>query len=354
MTTATFPESSLIESKLSRFRDVKAYEWCDAHLDLAYLALSGRDMTVPLAEAEGPPQPAAVTLPSLAEGDVRWAFATIFTGADYQGVTGYDRGDAETAHNHGVAQLDLYRKWEEAGLLEIVTGQSDLRERGDAPLKVILLMECADPIRVPDEARWWFEQGLRVVGLSWATGSRYAGGNGAPGPLGPEGKDLVSAFDELGIIHDVSHLPDESVEELFAISVGTVIASHSNSRSLMGEGQRHVSDEIIAEIGRRGGVVGLNLCGKFITTEERAATIEESVAHVGHIATVMGRRNGTGLGSDMDGGFSADVLPEGIDRPADLNKLAEALGNAGWSDDEVRGFASENWLDLLTRNLPAP
>ncbi len=45
----------------------------------------------------------------------------------------------------------------------------------------------------------------------------------------------------------------------------------------------------------------------------------------------------------MDGGFSAARLPAGIDRPADLLKLAEALSAHGWSDDEVRGFAWENW-----------
>lgn len=333
---------------------MKSYEWCDGHLDLAYLALSGRNMASPLEKAEGPPQPAAVTLPSLAEGKVRWAFATIFTGAGDKGVTSYEPGDAETAHKHGVAQLDLYRSWEEAGLLRIVTTKSGLGGKEDVPLNVILLMECADPIRDAEEVEWWFERGLRIVGLSWATGSRYAGGNGAPGPLAPEGGDMVSALDEAGIIHDVSHLPDESVEELFSISTGPVIASHSNSRSLMGDGLRHLSDEFIREIGLREGVVGLNLCGRFITPESRSATIEESVAHVLHVATSMGRRSGTGLGSDMDGGFSADVLPEGIDKPSDLNKLAWGLEEAGWSEVEVEGFASGNWLDLLTRNLPAP
>ncbi|MGH9198177.1 MAG: dipeptidase [Acidimicrobiia bacterium] len=333
-----------------------AFEWCDAHIDLAYLALSGRDMTVPLERAEGPPQPAAVTLPSLFEGGVRWAFGTIFTGAGYEGVGGYERGDAEGAHRHGLAQLDVYRRWEDEGLLKIVKTKSELEKSsfGGAPLNVILLMECADPIRTPDEAQWWFEQGVRLVGLSWATGSRYAGGNGAPGPLAAEGKDLVSAFDELGIIHDVSHLPDESIEGLLSATSGDVIASHSNSRTLMGEGQRHLNDIYIAEIGKRGGVVGLNLCGSFITPEKKNATIEESVAHVAHVAEIMGRRTGVGLGSDMDGGFGADVLPTGIDKPSDLDKLAEGLLSTGWSETEARGFAWKNWLDLLTRNLPAP
>ena len=78
---------------------------------------------------------------------------------------------------------------------------------------------------------------MRLVGMTWGLGSRYAGGNVKHGPLTCEGKELVAAFDELGIVHDISHLADESVEELFAISNGKIVATHSNCRSLLWDNQ---------------------------------------------------------------------------------------------------------------------
>jgi len=45
----------------------------------------------------------------------------------------------------------------------------------------------------------------------------------------------------------------------------------------------------------------------------------------------------------MDGGFSAAHLPLGIDCPADLGVLADALVLRGWTDLEVQGFAWDNW-----------
>ena len=49
--------------------------WLDAHLDMAWAAVQGRDLTTPCPDRSQ----AALSLPDLAEGDVRYAFATIFT-----------------------------------------------------------------------------------------------------------------------------------------------------------------------------------------------------------------------------------------------------------------------------------
>lgn len=106
--------------------------WFDAHLDLAYLAVRGRDMLAPLAElrepTEGPDPPAAVTLPSLREGGVRFALATIFTevvengeGDPAEGLTAeqYLAGDADAAHRRGRAQLEVYLTWHDRGMVAI-------------------------------------------------------------------------------------------------------------------------------------------------------------------------------------------------------------------------------------------
>ena len=59
----------------------------------------------------------------------------------------------------------------------------------------------------------FFDAGVRIVGLAWKR-TRYAGGTGAPGPLTPAGVELVRELDRFGIIHDASHLAEESFWQL--------------------------------------------------------------------------------------------------------------------------------------------
>lgn len=349
--------------------------WFDAHLDLGALAVCGRDLTAPLDPAMTPWPPASVTLPSLAEGHVRFALGTIFLEAGGAGPEGYAVGDAEMAHRRARAQLEAYLTWRDRrliaidlpavlksppGLGEVRGGMGvshvvpiPLRERiarlPNVPaLHVGILIEGADPIRTPEELSWWKSQGVVAVGMAWAKPSRYAGGNSTDTGLTDLGRELVKEIDRLRVVHDVSHLSDRALAELFELTDRPVIASHSNCRSLLGDpsNQRHLTDAAIREITRRGGVIGLNLFSKFLREglgDSGRASITDGVRHVEHVCDIAGNRSSVGLGSDMDGGFGASRLPEGIDRPADLRLLAEALSDAGWNDDDIRGFAWENW-----------
>ncbi|MDF1809602.1 MAG: membrane dipeptidase [Phycisphaerales bacterium] len=337
--------------------------WFDAHLDLAYLAENGRDMHASLSDCRGRYQPAAVTLPSMNEGKITQCLATVFTeGIDPNnpdseaGAFTYPFGDADAAYGAGMRQLLLYRTWFDAGLISRMPRRGETATHSDAPLKLGVLVECADPITNPDELDQWAELGVVAVGMAWWHQSRYAGGNGTdhhkPGNgLTDLGRTLVKRMDELNIVHDLSHLSQRSTDELLAITDRAVIASHSNSRSLMGDqdslsNQRHLADETIIEIAKRGGVIGLNLLGDFVTPNMKKgerAKISDCVRHIEHICELTNSRSHVGLGSDMDGGFGADGLPHGINQPSDLTVLTDALMQNGWSDKDIQGFAHGNW-----------
>lgn len=326
-------------------------QFVDAHLDLAYLAVNGRDV---LAD-EVDPAAGCVSLPRLRRGGVELAFGTIFTEAGVNPEThphGYrDADDAATAELAGIAQLEVYEQWEAMGEIAIVRTAEDLEKQTDR-LKIVILMEGADPIVSPARASWWFDRGVRAVGLTWAMGSRYAGGNGAHGPLTGLGRDLVSALDELGVIHDVSHLADAALDDLLNCAKGPIVATHSNARALLKPIQRHLTDEQIRRLAARNAMIGLNLFGAFLASDRRA-TIADCIAQVQHITTVMGHRHGIGLGSDMDGGFAPERLPENIERPEELSRLTDALRiEAGWNETDVTAFAHENWLRFMEQALP--
>jgi hypothetical protein len=94
-------------------------------------------------------------------------------------------------------------------------------------------------------------------------------------------------------------------------------------------------------------MIGVNVFSPFIIAgadRTRRATLAEWAAHVNRICDLHASRSRVGLGTDMDGGFSAAMMPEGIDVPRDLHRLAEALAATGWNDDEIAGFAHGNWI----------
>jgi membrane dipeptidase len=327
-----------------------ALRWIDGHLDLAYLALNGRDLTTPLP----PDDPGCVTLPALREAGVDVVLGTIFTELGVATPYGYASiDDLDGAERAGAAQLEWYQRMEDAGEIAIVRKRADLDAPGPIP-KVVILMEGADPIRSPAHASWWVDRGVRIIGLTWALGSRYAGGNGRHGPLSDMGRDMVHTLDALGVTHDASHLADEAMAGLLELSRGRIIASHSNSRALLGENQRHLTDEHLRSLRARDGLVGLNLYSTFLTpVQGQRATLADCVRHVEHAAAIVGRSR-VALGSDMDGGFGRERLPVGVDGPERLVALAGALQEAGWSEAEIGGFAHGNWQRVLREALQHP
>ncbi len=330
--------------------------WLDAHLDLAYMALDGRDLCTPCED----PDQACISLPALREAGVDLVFATIFSApgeipeADAQGWAHPCRypssDDLDAAEQAGLCQIELYRQLEEAGELSIVGERGDLEAETPLP-KIVLLMEGADPIRLPHHAQQWYDYGLRLVGLTWSMGTRYAGGNAKPGPLTAQGIELVAALDDLGIIHDASHLADEALDGLLEHARGPVVATHSNCRAITGDNQRQLRDDHIKAIGDRSGVIGLNLFSKFLGPDGRA-TIDDCVAHVQHVCELMDHRKGVGLGSDADGGFPASALPVDLDHPRKYGALLDALRVQGWSEGDLQGFCCGNWLGVLATELP--
>lgn len=321
--------------------------WFDAHLDLAYLARRGRDLHAQdPASAGGPDQPGAITLPALRAGEVRAVLGTIFLEPGGNDECSYPPGDADAANRLGLEQLAVYERWfnngDAAPLRAGFTGEPAAR-----PLRLGILIEGADCIRKPEDAAWWADRGVVAVGLAWAKPSRYAGGNTTDAGLTDLGRAIVPELDRAGLAHDASHLSDRSLDELLSLARGPVMASHSNCRSLIGgDNQRHLTDAAIRAIAGRGGVIGLNLFSKFLIPGgpgSQRATIDQTLAHVEHICGLLGHTRAVGLGSDMDGGFSRESLPQGIDRPRDLERLVLVLRERGWSDADVDALAWGNW-----------
>jgi membrane dipeptidase len=320
----------------------------DAHLDLAYNVTRGRDVTKPARE-----QPvlenkiATVGLPDLRAGKVGLICATIFCEpVSDEDPHGYR--NAQEAHRAALVQIEWYQKQSTEGELRMVPAHG-LKGRVTNGLHAILLLEGADPIRTIEDVKHFFDAGVRIVGMAWK-GTRYAGGTAAPGPLTRDGIELVRELDHFGIIHDASHLAEESFWQLLELTSGPIIASHSNCRAIVGEDPhgRHLTDEMIRAIAKRGGVIGINFFDKFLLPHnqygKRRAMLGDVVTHIKHICDLTGSTNHVGLGTDMDGGLGREQIPIEIETSADLPRVAEALHAAGFSGEQTDQIMGGNWL----------
>ena len=335
----------------------------DGHLDLAYNVLAaGRDLTLPLdvLRRQGH-EDALVTLPELRNGGVSVVFGTIYVQPaaaqlSTQGarLPGRVYETPQEARALALAQLELYERWEDAGLIRIIRSQSDLEPyaaaKGDTPTGLVLLMEGADPLLTPDDLSEWTARGLRIVGPAWQR-TRYAGGTRAPGPLTDLGLELMAAMKQESVVLDVSHLSEESFWGALGSGPDQVIASHSNARAFVPT-DRHLSDEMIRALGARGGVMGLVIANAFlkagITPEspKESVTLAEVGRHAAHVAELIGWDR-VAVGTDFDGGFGVQDVPAELSRGADFARLGEAVPEAARAD-----FLGGTWFRFLQRALP--
>lgn len=217
----------------------------------------------------------------------------------------------------------------------VATSASDIEDaREDRRIAIVLGMEGGDPFNDPycDVAvlRGLYRMGLRHVQLvhdgrnDLGTSTRFYEGPGktadhlgrvrhdydpgvdGPGGLTAAGKEFVREMDDLGMVIDVSHMVEAGFWQVLDATDGPVIASHSNARARV-DCQRNLSDEQIAALAGRGGVVGV--CGKPLCPSDlRTRGLENMVDDIEHIADLVGPEH-VGIGTDEGGGNSSMCLP---------------------------------------------
>src|SRR5262249_20874664 len=115
----------------------------DAHLDLSYNVLRGRDVTKPASEQPRVDnETATVGLPDLRAGNVGLICATIFCPPGKYRPYGY--ATADEARVTAMTQLNWYREQIDAGRMNLVLSPGDLPkidEIATGPQRMILLME---------------------------------------------------------------------------------------------------------------------------------------------------------------------------------------------------------------------
>ncbi|MDQ4041834.1 MAG: membrane dipeptidase, partial [Actinomycetota bacterium] len=177
-----------------------------------------------------------------------------------------------------------------------------------------------------------------------------------PEGLSPTGRAIVQAAVRHGVLVDVAHMSDASLEETFALldrldpdREVPVLASHVGFR--FGTQAYNLPDWAIREIAARGGVVGLIAATHQLADAAPApGSFDEGMGllfrHVDAIADVTGGHEHTAIGTDL-GGF-IEPLP-GLDDVGCLTAVTAALERRYGPQDAAR-IASGNVRRLLSEH----
>lgn len=221
---------------------------------------------------------------------------------------------------------------------------SDFDRLQDGEIGAFLTLEGVEPIGNDlGKLRLLHQLGVRSVGLTWNHANLAADGADETrnGGLTLFGKEIVKFHNEHKILTDVSHLCEGSFWDVIE-QAKYPVASHSNARTLC-DHQRNLRDDQAQALFAKGGMLHITYVTMFIKKEEGEVTIPDLIKHIDHFCALGGEKH-IGLGSDFDG-INTKIV--GLEHAGDSQNLINELLKH-YSEDQVRGFASENFL----RNRP--
>lgn len=235
----------------------------------------------------------------------------------------------------------------------------------------------------------FYSQGVRYITLTHAEDNLVCDsctGKGSWGGLSPFGKTLVGHMNRLGMMVDLAHCSEKTAWDALEVSQAPVVYTHGCCKALCSH-RRNLSDDLLREIGRRGGVVGMSVYPPFLSEEysavlaasglQKKSWIEDEfiadpanpdkrkawenlqdkllslprpgvrkvVDHIEHAIEFAGI-DGVGIGTDFDG---IDVSAEGLENVSLLGVIFDEMRGRGYSDSEVEKIAGLNWLSAMEK-----
>lgn len=231
--------------------------------------------------------------------------------------------------------------------------------------------------------RAYYDLGVRYMTLTHNVNLDWADSAAKPpqhGGLTQFGEEVVLEMNRIGMLVDLSHVSEGTMDDALRVSKSPVIFSHSSARALC-DVPRNVPDSILKRLPENGGVVMVTFVTGFIDPEvakiqvpammeisrrsqgksaEEGSKIAEEVMgklklprtsiakvadHIDYIRKVAGVKH-VGIGGDYDGNTD---WPVGLEDVSGYPKLFAELIRRGWSDEDLTLLAGENVLRALAK-----
>ncbi|MEQ9167380.1 MAG: dipeptidase [Fulvivirga sp.] len=231
--------------------------------------------------------------------------------------------------------------------------------------------------------QYFYDRGIRYATLTHGKDNQICDSSydptGTHGGLSEFGREVVAEMNKVGIMVDISHVDDDTFYQVMELSKAPAIASHSSCRFFTPGFERNMNDDMIKELGAKGGVIQINYGSSFLDsavvqannandeklqalladaglTEDDAdaqplieqfrndnpkhyATLEKVVDHIDHVVELAGIDH-VGIGSDYDG--VGDSLPTGLKDVSSYPNLIYELLKRGYSEEDIEKICYKN------------
>ena len=242
----------------------------------------------------------------------------------------------------------------------------------------------------PRLLRAYYDLGVRYMTLTHSNSNGWADSSGSTNKphngLNDLGRQVIAEMNRLGMMVDISHVSDKTFYDALAASQSPVFASHSSCRGISAI-PRNMTDEMIAALGKRGGVVQINFGCEFLSQDSANTTpwtnpalrqnletmasqnarnpaerkriladitakaaaqvvrarLSDVVAHIEHVVKIAGI-DAVGLGSDFDG---VTCVPVGLEDVSKFPALTRALLERGYSAEQIHKVYGGNLLRVM-------
>ena len=290
--------------------------------------------------------------------------------------------------------LDLidatYRETEKypAQLTLCTTSAQIIRAKKQNKLCVLMGIEGGHAIEDSLYAlRDFYRLGVRYMTLTHNNTNNWADACCSPakhGGLSDFGKEVVREMNRIGMLVDLSHVSDDTMNDVLDITTAPIIYSHSSARKFA-DHKRNVPDDILKRVAQNKGVVMVTFVNTFLDQRHidesraraeklkteiaainekhkddagaRAAALRELYAanpiyvpsytkivdHIDHIKQVAGI-DYTGIGSDYDG---VPGLPEPMQGAEDLALVTYEMLRRGYTEAEILKVLGGNFMRVF-------
>ncbi len=341
----------------------------DTHNDITSRTIEGYDIGKARNDSH-------TNVTSLKEGGVGGQFFAVYVAAQY--VKG-NHAAQRTLEMIDTVRHDIIGRYPNDFAL---AATADDIERIHREGKIAALMGIEGGHAIEDSLRLlrdYYALGIRYMTLTHSNTNDWADSSGDVDKPTVEhhngltefGKQVVREMNRLGMMIDISHVADKTFWDALNTSAAPIIASHSSCRALC-DVPRNMSDEMIAALGKKGGVIQINFNCGFLSEKSAAAaklvkpstlpgvrgedadiaeykkkvppaTLADVVAHIDH-AVKVGGIDSVGIGSDFDG---VSCTPTGLEDVSKFPNLTRALLEKGYTADAIRKIYSGNLLRVM-------
>jgi membrane dipeptidase len=329
-------------------------------------------------------------LPRAREGGVDAFFCVLYITEEYYPAR------YETKHTLRLLELALSQISQNSAVVELALNASDI-DRINRKGKIAAVLDLEGGFDLDGDLgvlRSLYRLGLRVVQLpahNWT--NNFADSCCAPAKwngLTKHGLEVIREMNRLGMVINISHASDATMEQAIEFSSAPVVATHHGLRSF-NDIPRNMPDHLLKKLAAKGGVIGFQIGNAFHNRnyfnwrtenagktfwdtsdvgrrlkelsileidqlvapkfpdperdvpQELLLTVEEWVDVVDRAIQLVGDDH-IALGSDFDGGPDP---PQGIHDISDLGLLTAAMLRRGYSEERIKKFLGGNLLRVF-------